>query len=151
MFIFNEIFIITIVLYLIILLIITSINIFLCKILFSIYKYQNEYIRKENISDNNTTILKQSTIILDHTRDIITQIAILTFQKFEDEHEMDKVTRENIKNIASEIAIKAKQSIKFDKISFDKLSFDQEFYESYLVAYSIYITKNLLVKSVDNI
>ena len=99
--------------------------------------------------ENNNVITEYSEKILEFVKMFTTQVSVLQFRTFVDNHDIEKVTRKQLQQLVSDVAETVHNSIKIDKIDFEDTLFTKEFYESYIVDTSMIIIKSLLDKVID--
>ena len=87
--------------------------------------------------------------ILEFTKTLASSIALLKFKTFEDNHNMNKITKENFKKLTNEVAVDVHNAIDKSKIDFNMTIFTEEFYDLYIVEMSIYAVKSLLGNYID--
>jgi hypothetical protein len=100
--------------------------------------------------ENNKSIADYSEKLLEFIRMLTTQISVLKFRTFVDNHEMDKITKANIQKLVAEVAESVNTSINSTNIDFDDILFTKEFYENYIVETSLITIKNLLNKTIND-
>lgn len=105
-------------------------------------------IHKELEEDNSKITTEYSEKLIEFTKMLTTQIAILQFRTFQDGHDLSKITKANVKVLAEDIAKTVKSSIKLDNIDFSDTLFTRNFLESYIIETSIITVKALLDKAV---
>lgn len=99
--------------------------------------------------DNSKITTEYSEKLLNFVKMITTQVAILQFRTFVDGHDMAKVTKANVRDVADNVAKTVKSSINMDSIDFSDTLFTKEFYESYIIETSIIAVKSLLEKTIN--
>ena len=76
-------------------------------------------------------------------------MAMMHFRQFLDSRATDKVTREQTKNLARDVATTVRGYIDNDKIDHRKLMFTMAYLDEFIVQVSINAVKDLLKKAVD--
>lgn len=104
---------------------------------------------KQLQSENTKEATNYSEKVLEYTKMFIGQITVLKFKAYVDNHEIDKVTKANIQNLASDVATTVHKSINLDNIQFDDTLFTKEFYEQYIIDSSLMHVKRLLEKTIN--
>ena len=87
--------------------------------------------------------------VLDFIRNFAAQVAIMHFRQFLDSRATDKVTREQTKNLARDVATTVRSYIDNDKIDHRKLMFTIAYLDEFIVQVSVNAVKDLLKKAVD--
>ena len=156
---------------------IVSFTIFVGYIIFSFYKYYIDIKRKKEIfdmnmrermvelraletkikeseakiksADNRINRIDNSLKLTNFIKEIASQLVVLKFKTFKDNHDILKVSEESVKNLVREIAIDVRKSIKYDEIDFDSLILAQQFYDEYIVNTVVILTKNILNKTIN--
>jgi len=106
-------------------------------------------IRKELEEENSKVSTEYSEKLLEFVKMLTSQISILQFRTFIDGHDMDKVTRAQIQELAKSIAVTVNKSINIDNIDFDSALFTKEFYEGYIIENALINVKTLLQKAIN--
>lgn len=101
-----------------------------------------------NPNEMNTDLSNQ---ILQFTRMIISQIAMMKYRDFVDSKDMSKITRSNVTKLVDEVATECHKAIRIESISFESLVFTREFYEQYIVETTVFVIKSMVNKTFDNI
>lgn len=99
--------------------------------------------------ENTKNIADYSEKLLEFIKMLTSQIAILKFRTFVDNHEIDKITKANIQNLVADVAETVNVSINADHIDFDDVLFTKEFYENYIIDTSLITIKGLLNKTIN--
>lgn len=99
--------------------------------------------------ENIESLTSYSQKLLDFVKMLTTQVAILKFKTFVDNHEIEKVTKVNVRELAGLVANTVKDSINIDNIDFSDILFTKEFYEDYIIEVSITTIKSLLEKTIS--
>lgn len=117
----------------------------------------NERIRKNYeelqrlAAEDDRDPVVESEKLLTFTRTFITQVVMLKFGQFRDAHDMSKITRTQIINELREITIGIEKSLNFNNIVFDQLVFTREFYDQYIVDFTVDTIKRITGQEVDNV
>lgn len=115
------------------------------------FEYLNNKLEFERLKHRNGyTKLQYTEKLLEYIRMVATQIAVLKFRTFQDGHEMDKVTRMNIKNLVSDVATETRDSINFNNIDIENTLVTSEFLTKYLVEVSVIAVKEMLNKAIED-
>lgn len=91
-----------------------------------------------------------SNNVMELLRSIIGQIAVIKFRTFQDNREMDKITKENLKQLVKEVGEMANQSINMNNIFIEDTFYDRAFIDSYVAETSAIMVKELFEKSRRN-
>lgn len=100
-------------------------------------------------SDNKIRRIEDSLKLTNFIKEIASQMVVLKFKTFKDNHDILKVSEESVKNLVREIAIDVRKSIKYYEIDFDSLILSQQFYDEYIVNTVVMLTKNILDKTIN--
>jgi hypothetical protein len=93
--------------------------------------------------------VKYTTDMLQFIRTFTSQVSVIQFRTFSDTRKLDKVTREQVQNIAKDVAEIVKKSIIEDHIDTDKMLVSMDFVDTYIVDCAVINVKNLLDKAVE--
>lgn len=93
--------------------------------------------------------VEYSNSLLANIRELVAEVAVLEFNQFRDNHDMEKITLANIKTIAKEVAEKSIQGLNLESINYVNLLYTKDFIESYVIKSSMEIVKGCLDRSVN--
>lgn len=111
-------------------------------------KFSELYSRLKN--ENNRIETEYSEKMLEFAKMLTTQVSILMFKEFIDSHDISKITRINIKELASTVAEYVHASINISNIDFNETLFTKEFYEKYIIDTSFNTIKSLLDRVIND-
>jgi hypothetical protein len=78
-------------------------------------------------------LIEYSNLVLDTLRELVGQISVISFKSFCDQHELSKVNKTHISNLAKNIAIEIRSGFNADNFELNDLMMKEEFYNSYIV------------------
>ena len=111
-------------------------------------KFSELYSRLKN--ENNRIETEYSEKMLEFAKMLTTQVSILKFKEFIDSHDISKVNRIHIKELASTVAEYVHASINISNIDFNETLFTKEFYEKYIIDTSFNTIKSLLDRVIND-
>ena len=111
---------------------------------------------------NNLSVIKSQPVpnkdIIKHTDDFIEYIqkvsrtvASIKWREYRDNHRIDILTKEQLKNLAEDIANTVRTTINFDNINYDELIMSKEYISWLIVNYTFATLKALSESDIDNI
>lgn len=89
--------------------------------------------------------------LLEFIKTLTTQVAVLQFRTFVDAHEITKISKIHIKQVAENVAKTVHDAINMDSIDFNDTLFTKEFFEKYIIETSVNTVKSLLDKTLQQI
>ena len=93
--------------------------------------------------------VEYSGALLSNIRELVAEIAVLEFNQFRDNHDMEKITLANIRGIAKEVAEKSIKGLNLDSVNYINLLYTREFIESYIIKSSMEIVKGCLERTLN--
>lgn len=93
---------------------------------------------------NEEKIIKYSKDLLDYTTEIINQESVRQFNQFMEGIDIKKLTESQVKKLIGEISNAVHDGFRLEVINFEKLIYSKEYYESFIIAHSMYIVNQLL-------
>jgi len=93
---------------------------------------------------NEEKIIKYSKDLLDYTTEIINQESVRQFNQFMEGIDIKKLTESQVKKLIGEISNVVHDGLRLEVINFEKLIYSKEYYESFIIAHSMYIVNQLL-------
>ena len=100
--------------------------------------------RKQLEEENQRKAVAYTKDIMEFIRIMISQVSLLSFQKFKDGHEMTKITETNIKRLIEDIARTVNESIAMENISMGNILITKEFYQKYIIETTVFTIKKML-------
>lgn len=114
-------------------------------------KLNNELIASKDLNERYDISIKKiefSTKYLEFLKSLIGQTIVLEFKTFRDNHVLDKVTQQHLKNFIYDTATKVKLSLNNDE-NIGYLMYSSTYCDKYIVDVIITMTKDLLEHEVD--
>ena len=84
-------------------------------------------------------------------RTLVTHTAIMKFDVFIDDHELDKTNRAHYVNLVKDVAETVHKAINENKLDYSRLIFNQRYLDSYIIESSSMVVKELLEKEVAEV
>lgn len=95
--------------------------------------------------------IDNSEKIKDFILDIVKDVALMKFHEFKDTHDISKVSRSNVKDLAADVIKSSKELINTKKLEEYDNVLSQGFCDKYIVSTSIIVLKTILEKEVISI
>jgi len=116
------------------------------------------YIIRKNKKPPKTLITNNSKIesieyskqLLEFTRGIISDYIVSKFKEFTDNTDMEKVAKPNLQKLISELTIGVYEKININNILFEYTLFTKEYYEEYIIQFTINLIKQLTENYFNN-
>lgn len=129
----------------------TFIPIFFGYMIYFIWTMSNIKKQMKALAATNERLLQQndeySTKTLDFIRNFVSQICVLRYQEFIDNHDASKISKPQIETLINDVSREIYSSIDMKKIDFERTLYDEKFVETYIVQLTVTNIKSLWEKT----
>ena len=91
-----------------------------------------------------------SKALLDYIRDIVSQVSVLKFRSFMDEHKLELTNRTHYSRLVGEISKTIHDSINQENLDYSNLVFTEQYLDNYIIQSSMMFTKDLLERAISD-